>query len=227
MTDEAIHLITKGKNRKLLYHFTRVSNLASIAHYDALWSSLKINPRSTGDRRLAPLAVKDFQYSITINTHLRISDGMLDSETTQEGFRLCLDKHVFFWPTLRDCQKMMDTYARREPEEGFAVLTFDAYSLITEHASAVKLTKYDSGSSPRFPHRCFYRKSPEMFLPLASFRVKVNHTVPSKVSEIKEILVEDEVSNVSTFLRSIYVKECETVPKCWRDLVKSIDDLNK
>jgi hypothetical protein len=169
MRDADITAIIKAKRRKSLYHFTRVRNLPVIAHFDALLSSYKINPHFAGERRSEAKEVGYYEYSITINAHLRIPDSMIDTAITQEQFRACLDRHVFFWPTLKDCQKMMDTYTRREPDEGFAILEFDAYSLLLGHYSSVKLSKYDSGSSPRFPTRCFYKKSPDMFLPLIVF----------------------------------------------------------
>jgi hypothetical protein len=59
------------------------------------------------------------------------------------------------------------------------------------------LSKYDSGSSPRFPTHCSYKKSPSMFLPLSEFKSIMNNTVPVKASEIREVLIEDQVNNVS------------------------------
>src|SRR5690348_1136398 len=132
MSDANVTTITKAKSRKRLFHFTRARSLSAIAHFDALLSSYIINPFFAGDRRLYAEKVNYNEYSITINAHLRILNSMIDATITQEQFRACLDRHVFFWPTLRDCQKMMGTYARREPDEGFAVLEFDAYSLLSE-----------------------------------------------------------------------------------------------
>jgi hypothetical protein len=222
MRDAVIKSITKEKSRKSLYHFTRVRNLLSIAHFDALLSSYNINPHFAGERRSEAKEVNYYEYSITINAHLRIPDSVIDVAITQEQFRACLDRHVFFWPTLKDCQKMMDTYARREPDEGFAVLEFDAYSLLLKHYSAVKLSKYDSGSSPRFPTRCSYKKSPDMFLPLTCFKSVLNNTVPAKASEIREVLIEDQVINVSKYLRTVYVDNCKVIPECWGGLAMSM-----
>jgi hypothetical protein len=225
MSDTIVTTITKTKTRKSLFHFTRARNLPAIAHFDALWSSYQINPHVTGERRLKAVKVNNGEYSITINAHLRIPDRMIDAVITQEQFRACLDRHVFFWPTLKDCQKMMGTYARREPDERFAVLEFDAYSLISEHYSVVRLSKYDSGSSPRFPNHCSYKKSLAMFLPLNSFKIVVNNLVPTKASEIREVLIEDRVMNVSKFLQSVYVDHCEDAPECWRNLMRPLADL--
>ncbi|TBL68563.1 DUF7002 family protein [Paenibacillus thalictri] len=214
--------ITKTKGRKSLYHFTRVQNLQAMAHFDALFSSNAINPGHAGERRLQATVVDYQQYAMTINSHLRIADSMIDAGTTQEQFRACLDGHVFFWPTLRECLKMLDTYTRREPEGKFAVLEFEAYPLIAGHYSAVKLSKYDSGSSPRFPVHCSYRKSPAMFLPLSQFKSVTNHLVPVKTSEIKEILFEDRVMDVSEFLKAVYADYRENMPERWRALVKPL-----
>lgn len=225
MSDAVVTAITKAKSRNCLFHFTRVSNLPAIAHYDALMSSNQINPFLAGERRLKAEKVNYHAYSMTINAHLRISNNMIDASITTEQFRACLDRHVFFWPTLRDCQKMMDTYSRRESDERFAVLVFDAYSLLSEHYSTVKLSKYDSGSSPRFPNRCSYKKSLDMFLSLHQFKIVFNNLVPTKASEIREILVEDQVNKVSKYLQSVYVEDCKDVPERWRSLMRPLADL--
>jgi hypothetical protein len=227
MKDAAVIAVTTTSTRKYLYHFTRVKNLPAIAHLDALYSSYTINPNLAGQRRTEPKEVGYHNYLVTINAHLKIIDSMIDPSTTQEQFRACLDRHVFFWPTLKDCRKMMETYARREPDEGFAVLEFDAYSLLLDHFSAVKISKYDSGSSPRFPAKCSYKKSPAMWLPLNRFRTVVNNTVPTKVSEIREILVENQVTRVSQYLRAVYTDSFEAVPECWGALVKPQDILKE
>lgn len=226
MSDAVVTKITKANSRKHLFHFTRVRNLAAIAHFDQLLASYQINPNTTGDCRLKPEKVSYHEYSITLNAHLRIVNSMIDAAITQEQFRACLDRHVFFWPTLRDCKKMMDTYARREPDEEFAVLEFDAYALLTEHYSAVKLSKYDSGSSPRFPTRCSYKKSLDMFLPLDEFMIVLNNLVPTKASEIREILIEGQVTGVSKYLQSVYVNKREDVPESWRSLTQPLSELS-
>lgn len=225
MKDAVITAVTKAKSRKSLYHFTRVRNLPAIAHFDALLSSYNIDPHFSGERRSEAKEVIYDEFSITINAHLRIPDRMIDAAITQEQFRACLDQHVFFWPTLKDCLKMMDTYARRESDEGFAILEFDANSLLWENYSAVKLSKYDSGSSPRYPTHCSYKKSPAMFLPLNRFKSVWNNTVPVKASEIREVLIEERVKNVSNYLQSVYVDHREDVPDCWRSLVRPLADL--
>lgn len=120
---------------------------------------------------------------------------------------------------------MMDTYARREPDEEFAVLEFDAYALLSENYSTVKLSKYDSGSSPRFPTRCSYKKSLDMFLPLDEFKIVLNNLVPTKASEIREILIEGQVISVAKYLQSVYVNKSEDVPESWRSLTQPLADL--
>ncbi|TXK85192.1 DUF7002 family protein [Paenibacillus sp. N3.4] len=225
MRDTVITAITKAMNRQSLYHFTRRRNLPAIAHFDALLSSYHINPLLPGERRLEIKEVNVDEQLMTINAHLRIPDSMLEVGITQEQFRACLDRHVFFWPTKKDCRKMLDTYARREPDEGFAVLEFDAYSLLTAYYSSVKLSKYDSGSSPRFPKHCFYKKSLDMFLPIDNFKSVWNHTIPTKPSEIREVLIEERVSNVSHYLRTVYVDHSELIPERWKSRAKPLASL--
>ncbi len=201
-----------------MYHFTRIRNLEVMAHFDTLLSSYRIHPHEAGERRIQPIEVEYGGNQIMINAHLRIPEFMVDASTTLEAFRATLDRHVFFWPTKRDCLKMLDTYTRREPSEAFAILELEASALLTAHYDAVKLSKYDSGSAPRFPKHCTYRKSPSMFLPLKDFgHVEPLNTIwPKKASDIKEILIEEQVTNVSSYLRCIYVQHDESLPAGWR-----------
>lgn len=96
MKTAVIAAVTNAKGRKSLFHFTRASNLMAIAHLDALLSSTRINPEFEGERRLLSKSVSYDEFSITINAHLKIVDSMIDAATTQEQFRACLDRHVFF-----------------------------------------------------------------------------------------------------------------------------------
>lgn len=213
MKEQVIADITKSPNRRSLFHFTRVRNLPAIAHYDALLSSFTIHPGHIGERRSEPLELTVGDYAITINPHLRIANGMLEPSITLQQFRAALDRHVFFWPTWQDCQKMLDTYSRREPKERFAILEFDAYALLMAHFSAAKLSKYDSGSSPRYPQHCSYKKSPEMWLPLEDYKRVKKATVPVRASEVKEVLIEDRVSGLSKHLKAIHVYADGTLRK--------------
>ncbi|OCT14190.1 hypothetical protein A8709_25490 [Paenibacillus pectinilyticus] len=163
--------------------------------------------------------------TIILNAHLRIPDSMIDPSTTQEQFRASIDRHVFFWPTLRDCLKMLDTYARREPGEGFAVLKCDAQSLLLDHYDSARLSKYDSGSSPRYPNNCTYKKSQDMFLPVDSFQEINKHLVPTKASEIKEVLIEGKVSHLSKYVEEVYADDVQRVPERWRELTQPLQDL--
>ncbi|MBP1964489.1 DUF7002 family protein [Paenibacillus aceris] len=224
--DEAVLLqITKAQSRKSLYHFTRAKNLKAIAHFDTLFSSYSIQPFYGGARRLEPEDINYHDQRITINSHLRIADSMIDASTTQEQFRAYLDRHVFLWPTLKDCQKMMATYARREPNEAFAVLEFDAYTLLNKHRSVAMLSKYDSGSSPRFPKHCSYKKSLAMFLPLEEFSLVKNDLVPSTPSQIREVLIKNKMSGVTELLTAVYVSGSVEPPVGWRLLIKPWLDL--
>ncbi|WP_144028813.1 DUF7002 family protein [Paenibacillus tyrfis] len=214
--------ITKSVGRKSVYHFTRARNLSAIAHFDSLWSSHRILPHSEGDRRLAIQQINLEGFELTINAHLRIPAAMMEGECTIEQFRSYLDRHVFFWPTRQECLKMLTTYQRREPSEHFAVLELEASPLLSTNWESVRLSKYDSGSSPRFPKHCRYRKSPEMFVSLADFGHKSNYSVPVKPSEIKEILIENQVRFITRFLKAVYVDNVEDIPNHWLGFTKSL-----
>jgi len=200
--------------------------LKTIALCDMLCSSYHIHPHDAGERRLHPKEVVFREHLVMINAHLRIPEDMIDASTTMQQFRATLDRHVFFWPTRRDCLKMLDTYTRREPNEAFTILELDAHDLLFAHFSAVKLSKYDSGSSPRFPKHCTYKKSPNMFLPLNDFQLvdRANVTWPTKASEIKEILMEERVTKVSQYLKGIYVYDRAAIPEGWRGYAKPLQD---
>lgn len=224
MYEEVITAVTKSKGRKSLYHFTRTGNLPSIASSDNLWSSSQMSPAWIGKRRLQPVKVPAGEYEMTINANLRIAESMIGEGTTLEEFRAYLDRHVFFWPTVRDCRKMMATYARREPGESFAILEFDAVSLLAEHASSVKLSKYDSGSTPRYPGRSSYKKSPDMFLPLGAFPNPATGSTPARASEIREVLIERRVQHVSRHLKAVFAFPVEAVPHVWSGLARPLGD---
>ncbi|MGO4544864.1 hypothetical protein AB4Z29_08695 [Paenibacillus sp. 2TAB23] len=215
LKNEIIADVTRAQGRKRLYHFTRVKNLSVISHFDCLYSSHLLYPQSNAERRTAPIEVDFLNQSVTVNAHLRIPDQMIDASFTQEQFRACLNGHVFFWPTIRDCRKMIETYAKREKNEAFAVLEFDAPAFLQEHYSDIKITKYDSGSSPRYPQKCLYRKSPNMFLPLTHFKRNMSSLVPVKPSEIKEVLVENQASCLSKHLLAVYTEDYFHIPACW------------
>ncbi len=224
--EDIVNIVTKSKGRKSLYHFTRGRNLKTIAQLDTLCSSYHIHPYDAGERRLHPKEVAFRENLVMINAHLRIPEQLIDASTTMQEFRATLDRHVFFWPTRRDCLKMLDTYTRREPNEAFAILEFDAHDLLLAHFSAVKLSKYDSGSSPRFPKHCTYKKSPNMFLPLNEF-LHVdgsNTTWPSRASDIKEILIAERVTNISQYIRNVYVHDRASIPDGWRGFAKPLQD---
>ncbi|MCS7459807.1 hypothetical protein N0M98_06595 [Paenibacillus doosanensis] len=199
--------------------------MPAIAHFDALLSSRGICSSPDRERRLTAQKIMCGNYEMTINPHLKIADAMLDSDVTQEQFRDILNRHVFFWPTLQACRKMMDTYTRREPATEFAVLRLDAGAFLTDFYDRIKLSKYDSGSSPRYPNRCFYKKSAAMFLPLERFGLTDDSLVPGKPSDILEVLVEKEAAPISPYLQAVYTSRSESVPGKWKKLWRTYEEL--
>ncbi|WP_168122441.1 hypothetical protein [Paenibacillus sp. HB172176] len=224
MKESILLKITKNKNRTALFHFTRMRNLPSIAHSDALFSCHAVDPELSAERRTSSREIQFRGKAFTANAHLRIADQVMDPGTTQQQFRQYLDKHVFFWPTRSDCLKMLTTYSRREPQEAFAILQLDAYSLIRDFYDSVKLTKYDSGSSPRYPNRCSYRKSLRMFLGIDQFEAIREHDMPSKPSDIREVLVEDRVTDLTHYLQAIYCNAIPDIPERWQRYRRPLDN---
>ncbi|MFF2907246.1 DUF7002 family protein [Paenibacillus sp. NPDC057934] len=220
--------ITKSPLRRSLYHFTRARNLQAIAHFDALYPPSVIAPHlSKGKRRSEKHSTLFNEQAVILNAHLRITDEAMDPDTTPEQFRACLDRHVFLWPTKRDCLAMLGMYSRREPDESFAILQLDAAALLTDHFGIIALSKYDSGSSPRYPHRMSYRKSCKMFLPLNRFRQSTATFVPGKPSEIKEVLVAGPLTPLSKYLQTVYCTAESLVPQRWKALAETLAVLNE
>lgn len=223
MNPSLIDAITKSPLRTSLYHFTRAANLPALAALDALYSSAMLSPaHADGERRTRAQQVSYAGQSAVLNAHLRIRPEAMAPGTTIEEFRRCLDRHVFLWPTWRDCLAMAAMYSRREPGEPFAVLKLDARQVLAAHFTRIRLSKYDSGSSPRFPHRMLYRKSCAMLLPLAEFMSVTGHAIPAKPSEIKEVLVEGSLAPISRYLEAVYCSQPRLVPELWLPLCEPL-----
>lgn len=223
MNDAIIEKI--AGRRPLLYHFTRVANLPSIIRSDRLLSASALQPGGPDTRRTQPVGVCHPAGKAILNPHLRIADSMMAEGVSQEEFRSWLNRHVFFWPTARECRQMLEVYRRREPESRFCVLALDTRQLLAAHYANIRLTKYDSGSSPRFPHRCSYRKSPGLFLPLHQFGSSTRADTPATVPEIKEVLADGGVAGIAQLLRAIYIQEDEELPAGWTRLRRPMEEL--
>ncbi|WP_405110834.1 hypothetical protein MHH28_01545 [Paenibacillus sp. FSL K6-1217] len=223
MNPALIDAITKSPLRTSFYHFTRAVNLPAMASLDAICSSAVLSPAHTaGDRRTAAHRVSFAGQAAMLNAHLRIVPEAMAPGTTAEEFRRCLDRHVFLWPTWRDCLAMAAMYSRREPGEVFAVLKLEARSVLAGHYDQVRLSKYDSGSSPRFPHRMSYRKSCAMLLPLTEFMSSAGQAIPVKPSEIKEVLIEGKLAPLSQHLQAVYCSQPQLVPEIWQPLCQPL-----
>lgn len=223
MNTTILESITKSPLRRSLYHFTRARNLPAIAELDGLYASARLDPDYAQGIRRETLHQAQYKgLPVWLNAHLRIVPGAMAPDTTLEQFRACLDRHVFLWPTVRDCLAMYIMYSRREPGETFAVLKFSAYDLLRDNFGRIRLSKYDSGSSPRYPHRMSYRKSSEMLLPLGQFIQAAGPSIPHKPSEIKEVLVEDQLIPVSRYLQTVYCSDPGQVPEVWKMIVNQI-----
>lgn len=214
--DDIVARLTAAPSRRMLYHFTRASNVPAIAALDALFASSAADPAGAFEDRTARRTVAFEGRTLTLNAHLRIPDAVMAPGTTQRAFFAYLDRHAFLWPTRSACRKMLDMYGRREPAERFAVLALEAAPFFRDLASRVKLSKYDSGSAPRFPHLCGYKKSRDMFLPLARFGQERSKLVPTIPSEVYEVLVERAVAPLFPYVRKIYGADAEELPPQWR-----------
>ncbi|ASA21483.1 DUF7002 family protein [Paenibacillus donghaensis] len=228
MNNSIIQDITRSPLRRSLFHFTRTRNLQAICALDALYAADVIAPQYAGGIHREELQLAEYEgKKILLNAHLRIKPELMDPDTSVQEFHACLDRHVFLWLTERDCLTMAAMYARREPEETFAILQFAAYELMQEHYEAVRLSKYDSGSSPRYPHRVAYHKSCRMLLPLSQFKHRLESLVPVKASEIKEVLIEHRLAPISRYLQTLYCSDPERVPEAWRTIARPMTELRR
>lgn len=219
--------LTRSSRRKHLYHVTRIGNLPMLAETNQLSSSLQLAPQLAGIRRSEAVAVRKGDQVVTLNAHLRIPEAMMAEGVTRAEFHAFLDRHVFFWPTWKDAVYMLASYARREPGQRLAVLEMDAASLLLEHAERIKLSRYDSGSAPRYPHRCRYRKSPAMFLPLPLFGEVDRDDQPHRPSHIREVLVADRLEQLSDYLTAVYCEQRDRVPVRWQSLYRPLAALDE
>lgn len=64
-----------------------------------------------------------------------------------------------------------------------------------------------------------------MLLPLQRFRLDHNPALPSKASEIREILVEQQVNHLSSYLLGLYTNQLEGLPEQWSSLARPLSDL--
>lgn len=220
-----IHAMTRSKGRKRLYHMTRAENLPLIEQMNRLLSSQQLAPHLSGMLREQPITTVYEPFTVTLNAHLHIPESMMATGVSRLAFHAFLDRHVFCWPTIRECQYMIASYARREPGQPVCVLELDAAALLQDHAERVKLSRYDSGSAPRYPQRCNYRKSPAMFLKLDELGQRQETWLPSKPSDIREVLIEDSIDQLSKYLFHIYSTNQEAIPACWRPLWRPLSDL--
>lgn len=76
MNDLVVTKITKSSKRKSLFHFTRVRNLPSIVHLDALYSCNKVDPTlsESNERRIVTREIRFNGNVFIANAHLRIAD---------------------------------------------------------------------------------------------------------------------------------------------------------
>ena len=68
-----------------------------------------------------------------------------------------------------------------------------------------------------------YRKSCGMLLPIAGFMSAAGSAIPTKPSEIKEVLVEGQVAPLSRFLQTVYCSELQLVPENWQDVCQPLE----
>ncbi|MNO28207.1 hypothetical protein D3C76_180950 [compost metagenome] len=217
MDHSIIDAMTKSPLRSSLYHFTRARNLLGMAALDCICASSLLCPAYANGVRRTEVRESIYNGQLAVlNAHLRITPEAMKAGTTAEQFRACLDRHVFLWPTERDCMAMAAMYSRREPGETFAILKLAARPLLTGHFNHIRLSKYDSGSSPRYPHRMSYRKSCDMLLPIRQFMTEKGSAIPTTPSQIKEILVEHQLTPLSRYLQTVYCSDPGLVPAAWR-----------
>jgi hypothetical protein len=219
---QIVSRITNSPIREFLFHNTDIRNLNSIAHFDAMFSCHRVDPTLSQQRRTTSITTSYQGQVFIANDQLKIHDSMMATGITKQAFRAYLDKHVFFWPTYSDCKRMYTSYVRRQPNNQRVIFKFRAFDLLLSNFSRTKICKYNSGSNPLNIHACSYRKGPHIFLPANDFEVVQRHDVPTSPTEIREVLVEGEVVNISRYIEKIYCPNINMLPVSWRGFYEHI-----
>lgn len=222
---EIVNSLTHLDHRHYFYHYTDARNIHSIFNKNALYSCQAIDPTLSLTRRVQSTQTTLDGITMYANDQLRIAESMFQEGTTPQQFRTHLDQHVFFWPTLTNLKKMLESYQKRQPGAEKIVFKINARQLLIDYFHDVFLSKYNSGSSPLYPSSCNYRKSTAMFLPINNFRNPANLAQPSSVAEVYEVLVRGRVENLDTYINTIYCGSVDSLPEDWKQYYCSIETL--
>lgn len=105
-----------------------------------------------------------------------------------------LNRHTFFWPTLKKVQNLLGARAYRTEVQ--LVLEVDSNALLTELGSAVLLSPINSGST-------IYRAVPrsfETFYPLASYPFLERKQLRGIQDAVAEVLVPHSVPKIASYV---------------------------
>ncbi|MBC9784988.1 hypothetical protein H1S01_10755 [Heliobacterium chlorum] len=200
-----------------LYHYTDIQNLESIQSSNTLISCNSVDPNLSKDRRSKPIETIYNEKTFIANDQLEIVNSMFADGITPHDFRKFLDRHVFFWLNKGDCLSMFGSYKRRIPQKKAAIIVFNAQTILSACWDSTKFCKYNSGSSPQNPSSCTYKKNFDIFLPANCLGTNRCPHVPTKVSEIKEVLVESKVMNLSDHVEKVFTESVDQIPRDWQD----------
>ncbi|WP_288185008.1 hypothetical protein [uncultured Sporomusa sp.] len=216
--------VIKDDSYSNLYHYTDLRNLESIYYFNKLISCAIASPSLSVSRRKCPQEINYQGHVFIANDQLPISETIMEYGCLVQQFRQFLDRHVFFWLRRNDCRIMYKSYARRNHNKQAVIFVLNSRLLIQHNFHRIKLCKYNSGSSPLYPQTCNYRKSPNIFVQASEFGLTSNSTHPSKANDIKEILVEDQVADLSIYIQQIYTSSNSVLPDPWKGFFCNIND---
>lgn len=107
--------------------------------------------------------------------------------TLSEWYRL-LNAHVFLWPTTGRMLTMLQAAAYRDLPQ--LVVTLDTAGLVGSHASAILLSRLNSGATRPFA----WERGPDTFQPLEAYPLEERIRRYGKASAVAEVLVRSSIA---------------------------------
>ncbi|MFD1990407.1 DUF7002 family protein [Paenibacillus nicotianae] len=224
------------KSKPYLFHVTRMENFLNIMKLNALISvneaqkhiiTNNLTAQSISSKRYinTPQKVLINKNSIVTeyypNTQINIQKKYFlhQSNTFRNRFYLHLDNHVFLWADEKYKENMLKSYSKYD----MVTLKLNTAKLLNICKGRIYVSKFNSGSNPQY--NSLSKKSRKMFIPLRDrfFKreyLKMNsNIVPRFPSQVKEILIKEEIPNLIDIIEEITINKKSNFTK-WHNKIK-------
>lgn len=224
------------KSKPYLFHVTRMENFLNIMKLNALISvneakkhiiTNNLTAQSISSKRYinTPQKVLINKNSIVTeyypNTQINIQKKYFlhQSNTFRNRFYLHLDNHVFLWADEKYKENMLKSYSKYD----MVTLKLNTAKLLNICKGRIYVSKFNSGSNPQY--NSLSKKSRKMFIPLRErfFKreyLKMNsNIVPRFPSQVKEILIKEEIPNLIDIIEEITINKKSNFTK-WHNKIK-------